>query len=940
MNSRINVPDNNGLFSDTVIRQLTAEKERVIDGEITILESVRSGIDPQNKKFHLKIEAYALSFAYAHNKILSLSNSRTRILAHQVESTHRIVNALNHRFLIADEVGLGKTIEAGLVIKEFIFRHGYRRILIVCPASLQVQWQNEMEEKFFEKFEIIDRRAVHSFRKEKGENANFWDSIEKGIVSIDFIKNPVMLEELSMSHFDAVVIDEAHRLRRDGLTATHAYEAGEILSNSSKAFLLLSATPFRGKLEELYFLVRLVDRNLLGPFQSFVNEYCSPDADLSRLRKKLSEVVIRRTKREVGGFTARRARTIRFELYPEERAFYDATTRYVAEEFNRAKQSQNRAIGFVMTVFQKLLDSSSFALCEALRKRRINLGILLDQAKLLGKANDSWDEFVESVEPELADNEEDRDASGSIIRTVDDIQSEIKTLDLLITLGLEVRRNKKAEKLCAIIESMKERGISKFLIFTQFRTTQEYLLRELSAYRVSLFHGSLDKDQKEDAMNHFREDAEILICTEAGGEGRNMQFCRVLLNYDLPWSPLKIEQRIGRVHRFGQKHDVLVYNFSTRDTVAERVLDVLTHKLHLFEESIGSPDIMLGQIEDEVNFSDLFMEMASGRRSKKSAEAEIDNALERARESFDKLSDLTVARRMDFNYDEYYRVTQKDRSYSNRQLECFILRARECIDEISLMIGTSDGRKLFPIRHIPGVEKHNKYGTFDSEKALLRPDLEFLAFGHPIVDRAIAASRERFFGGETGSLEIEYNRPFEGMVFFYSISFMSESDISELMAVVVDFDNKTFSVELERIERECLRSDSFVPITGEDGIRLSNRCREEADLLFSKARGRIFEKVDSKLWDLRDQLDMALDPEIEKVKESSDKQIIELTSNLERQELAMKCFGRDMRSAITRSKNKIIEAEKDRESLLSLYRRRLGVRSSITLIGSGICISK
>lgn len=297
-----------------------------------------------------------------------------------MESTHRIVNALKQRFLIADEVGLGKTIEAGLVIKEMIYKQGYSRILIVCPASLMFQWQNEMESKFNEKFIIMDRNVLRKAAKSVGEGGNPWKVHNKIICSLDFIKNKNFEENLSRCLWDFVIFDEAHRLRRDVNNSTLAYSMAEVISAKTKSLLLLSATPFRGKLEELFFLIGLIDKNTLGPFQSFYNEYCLDGADLSGLKRKLDQVVIRRTKNEVGGFTKRFARTIRFDLYPDERNLYDETTRYVAEEFNRAMQSENRAVGFVMTVFQKLLDSSSHALHVALTRRTKRLQELMDRA--------------------------------------------------------------------------------------------------------------------------------------------------------------------------------------------------------------------------------------------------------------------------------------------------------------------------------------------------------------------------------------------------------------------------------------------------------------------------------------------------------------------------------------------------------------------------------
>jgi ERCC4-related helicase len=930
------------LFSENAAE--SAEGLRaVIAHETDIIEHIRiHGIRP-DPRMRIRIGAYLLSLAYVNNKILSLSNSRTRILAHQVESTHRIVNALNQRFLIADEVGLGKTIEAGLVIKELVFRYRYRRILIVCPASLLIQWQNEMEEKFAERFEIIDRRTISRIRRSVDEGANPWEKIEKGICSIDFIKSESVLGEIAHVKWDAVIIDEAHRLRRDAQVSTQAYHAGEILSAGSRAFLLLTATPFRGKLEELYYLVRLADRNLLGPFQSFYNDYCVPDADISRLKEKLSSIVIRRTKMEVGGFTKRFARTIRFDFYPEERALYDATTRYVAEEFNRALATENRAIGFVMTVFQKLLDSSAYALLSALCNRRAHLITLLEKTNRHAAAiEDGYAEML-LLDPELVESEEfENEYAGNAVRkTADEIREEIATIDSLITLAESVRRTKKGEKLLEMIESLKGKGYSKFLIFTQFRTTQNYLAGLLSSFEVSVFNGSMNKDEKEDAIFQFQNSADILICTEAGGEGRNMQFCSVLFNYDLPWSPLKIEQRIGRIHRFGQKHDVAIYNFSTKDTVAERVLDVISRKLKLFEDSIGTPDIMLGQIEDEVRLTTLFMELSTGRRSRQSIEDELDRSVAAARASYEKLAGLTVTRKMDFNYDEYYKITQKDRAYSNKQLSQFIEQARKCTGEIDRYLGPRNGKTgLLPMRALPDGERHHAYGTFESEKALSRPDLDFLAFGHPVVDYVIAHCQSAAFGGMTGVVEIEHDRSFTGMVFYYLAIYMSVTETREVIPVVVDFDGTTFGFEIERIERECARNSGADPADESEYKAIAEHARVIIDDCAARARVRIREKIEHKLWDIRENLDLTIDPEIDKIRESYALQIRELEDQLDRQELQMKCSGKEMRGAIGRTRNRIAEATRERDASLAVYRRRLGIRCDVELLSAGVIVAK
>jgi len=933
---------NDDLFSyKAEYREKKDDTHDQIENEDKIKSIIRSEPISPDPRFLVKTESHLLQLAYTNNKILSLSNSRTRILAHQVESTHIIVNALKQRFLIADEVGLGKTIEGGLVLKELIYRYDYKRILIVAPAPLLYQWQSEMQSKFNEHFEILNRKVLKKAEAEVGEDGNPWYVHDRVICSIDFIKNDSFAQDIAQTKWDAVVFDEAHRLRRDSNNSTLAYNAAEIISEKTEALLLLSATPFRGKLEELYYLIALVDKNILGPFHSFYNEFCYEGADLSQLQKKLSTVIIRRTKNEIGGFTKRFAKTIKFELYPNERFLYDETTRYVAEEFNRALQEENRAVGFVMTVFQKLLDSSSYALSRALQNRMSKLKQIVSRAE-----SDELiiDNLLETIDPDLIDDSENIEdqVDASIKKTVSELKDEIKTLKRLVGIAERIDYNKKGEKLVELIGDLKKKGRKKFLIFTQFRTTQDYLKEILNNYNTVIFNGSMTAEQKEQAILDFKGDAEVLIATEAGGEGRNMQFCSILVNYDLPWSPLKVEQRIGRIHRFGQPQDVLIYNFSTSDTVAERILEVLSEKLRLFEESIGAPDIMLGEIEDELKLNNLFMEMVAGSKKKKNIDDEIDGRVEMARKSYEKLSDLTVTDKMDFNYDEYYRITLKERQFSNKRIENFINRLQETDDHSFASLGRKNKRnKLYAVK--PGQlgnKIKGKYGTFNSQTALDNENLEFLAFGHPIIDSLIDYCQDDKFGGFTGIRYIGYQRNFIGMLFNYVVEFESMTRVRKFMPVVIEPYGILDSSEIDEVELETIEQDFvFVPEIKRYGTFISDMVKK-TDELFAKSKERILDKVNKKSTEMTLDLDIHLDPEIEKISKSYELQIKELQDKLEIQTGQMKWYGKDMRGAITRTRNRIMKAEREKELQLSRYRGYMGIKSSIKLINAGIIICK
>ena len=922
------------LFAYAKIKEdINTESHAKIINEDFILNLLRSGQIECNGRFHCRTESYILQLAYDYNKILSLSNSRTRILAHQVESTHRIVNAINHRFLIADEVGLGKTIEAGLVIKELIYRHDYKRVLIACPASLLYQWQSEMKSKFNERFEIMDRRLMGKAGRAH-KNGNPWKAYNKIICSLDFMKNADFADDLASVKWDVVVFDEAHRLRRDAKTSTLVYNMAENLSKRTKALLLLSATPFRGKLEELYFLISLLDKNILGPFHSFFRDYCVDGSDILTLREKLSEVLIRRTKREIGGFTSRQAKTVKFDLYSDERLLYDETTKYVVEEFNRAIQTENRAIGFVMTIFQKLLDSSSFALYTALVKRRQRLMNMVEQAEL-GKPmpNEAMMQDCECDE-----SFEEEFSTEQIDKTIEELKLEIKTLSRLIEIAENIQTNKKGEKLLELITSLKKKSCKKFLIFTQFRTTQDYLAKLLSEHKTIVFNGSMSGEEKENAILDFKNNAEILIATEAGGEGRNMQFCNILINYDLPWSPLKIEQRIGRVHRFGQAKDVFIYNFSTAETVAERVLEVLTHKLKLFEDSIGAPDIMLGEIEDELNLDSLFMGFVAGNKKKKEIDAEIERQIFAARENYEKLSDLTVSGRMDFNYDEYYKITMKERQFSNRRIERFINMLKDEDEYCASFISEKHSvNKLYHVKQLE-VGGKTKYGTFDSQAALDNDNLEFLAFGHPVIDNLMEYSKSVDFGGYTGIKTVNFAKQCICLLCNYVVTFKSVHETKEFVTVAVPCTGSVDSYDLEELESISAETPAASTINNNSKKQIEEFL-PNIDSFAVLAKERLELKIARRISAMSDDLDFNIDPQLAKIRDSYDRTIKELEEKLELHQSRMKWYGNDLKSVITKVSNQIAKAKQEKENRLETYKGYLGIEYNVEMISAGFLIS-
>jgi superfamily II DNA or RNA helicase len=750
------------------------------------------------------LDAFRLRISHSFDHLSSLSNSRTRLLAHQIEAAHIVTSAVRPRFLIADEVGLGKTIEAGLVIKELMFRRGYENILICVPAPLVVQWQSEMRNRFNEHYTILDRTTFKDFMREKPVKARI-------IASIDFIKNSRYAEPVLKRKWDLAVFDEAHRLRRDYNKVTVAYSFAESIAQKCEALLLMSATPFRGKLEELYYLVRLIDPHVLGPMTTFMADEAQGRSDTKR---RLSQILIRRRKVDVGGFTKRHAQTIRFDLTAEERAFYDETTEYVKREYNLAMQSENRAVGFVMIVFQKLLDSSTAALLRALNNRKMML------ERLLGA---SFDAFESPDEDEWEDSEKPEDLVGRVRdrRSWSEMRKEVMIINRLLLLGRSIGTDRKLVKLKETLEILRSRGHTKFVLFTQFKSTVDYLCEELQGFRTVPFHGSLRMQEKEDAIARFRDSADILISTEAGGEGRNLQFANVLFNYDLPWSPLKVEQRIGRIHRFGQASDVYIFNFTTRDTVAERVLEVLQNKIKLFEDSIGPSDALLGAVQDEGDFQRDVMAFITSKKSKEEVDRELEARLATAKRGYAQLHTLISPSKMNFNWDDYYNFTKKERTITNHLLQVITLSyLREHPASGTLV---PQGRDFLLTQGTLA-----RAATFDSERALEKENLEFLALGHPLVEEAVDHYLAR--GHEKLIYTIQHKQC--GLLFVYSVHYSMGA--LELLPVFVPESNPDRAEILADIPIEggTTPPSSSIPVDAEELQYL----RRAANLAFEKAR--------------------------------------------------------------------------------------------------------
>ena len=574
---------------------------------------------------------------------MSLFDAAVDLNPHQIEAAlFALQSPLSKGVILADEVGLGKTIEAGIVLCQF-WAERKRRLLVICPASIRKQWALELSEKFNLPAVVLDAKA---YREAKRGSA---DPLSLGAVLImSFHFANTLREELKARAWDLVVIDEAHKLR-NAYRPSNKVGQGIRWATEDCRKLLLTATPLQNSLLELYGLSTLIDEHLFGDVNSFRSQYASAGSSLDALRQRLSGFCKRTLRNQVTEYiryTARRPITRPFQPTDDEHALYEAVSGFLQRDDSYALPQRQRHL--MALILRKLLASSSQAIAATLDTLRARLETLRDEraqsdpqsdaqfTEQLIEAEDIEDDLLDEI---LSDDEQGEEAEVPAV-TIDrqKLREEIDILQRLATWARAIGVDTKSQTLLRALEigfeQMTTTGAArKALIFTESRRTQEYLKThlELNGYRgqVVLFNGTnggpeataiyeswVEKnkgtgrasgsraiDVRTALIEHFRDEATILLATEAAAEGINLQFCSLVVNYDLPWNPQRIEQRIGRCHRYGQKHDVVVINFlNERNEADRRVLELLTEKFTLFNGVFGASDEVLGSIESGVDF--------------------------------------------------------------------------------------------------------------------------------------------------------------------------------------------------------------------------------------------------------------------------------------------------------------------------------------------------
>ncbi len=504
--------------------------------------------------FHLRRQAEAFRLASGFDRLVCLDACRIDHHPHQHDAALRALRDMRGRALLADEVGLGKTIEAGLVMKELFVRGLAHRALVLAPASLTGQWREELEAKFGEPFVVV----------KKPED---WNE-PRLIASLDLAKQPRHAAIALAQAYDLVVIDEAHKLKR------RTTQAHQFVGRLNKRYmLLLTATPVQNDLSELYALVNLLAEGQLGTPRHFESTYMDGrdprlPVNETALRERLAEVMIRHRRSTVGiKLPPRRAAIYHLTLPDDERALYDGLTDFIHDELDAHPDQLH--LRLTLAVLQRGLTSSPAAV-----------------ARTLGKLIAS---------PELAPDARSRLAGFEAMASA-------------IPVGRKVQ---------AVGELLARFPGEQLLVYTEFRRSQEAIAAHLAAlgHEVVVFHGSLDAAARAAAVEAFRGGARVMVSTESGAEGLNLQFCHMLANFDLPWNPMRVEQRIGRLHRLGQTRPVTILNLAFEDTIEGHLVELLARKIRLFELVVGELDLILGEMGEKRSFEDLVAQAWRTQRS-------------------------------------------------------------------------------------------------------------------------------------------------------------------------------------------------------------------------------------------------------------------------------------------------------------------------------------
>jgi len=710
-------------------------------------------------RFLLRLFNLQVKASYTGDSLQTAANFKIIPLPHQLLVVKYVLDQPSPRVLIADEVGLGKTIEAALVYEELKARGMVQRVLIVAPSGLCLQWQEELRQKFGEDFAIYDRETVQTLKQLHGQSTNIWTLKDRIITSLDFIKPKKMNEEIretlrrrrawhnehvseaaAQAAFDLVIFDEAHKLTKDMKgEETARFKVGKALAETVPCFLLLTATPHQGESVRFRYLLSLID-----PHRFYKGSDLNPE--------NVKAISVRNNKRAVVDFQGQRLFKQRITSLCRirrdkaediiELQLYEAVSQYVSEFYNLAEQQQNQTMMFLLLLYQRMVSSSSRAIWKSLSKRLAILNELkksLENEPVEGEMLELEADEIQDLVAEAQMIYLEKQQHQELLDNVQYLEMEIDLLQKLVDLARQAslgRNDAKLRTLLEIIDEFRSRENDpelKFIIFTEFVETQFYLnscLQNLG-YKTAMINGRMSAEEKQAAKEFFREEAPFLISTDAGGEGINLQFCRILINYDLPWNPMRLEQRIGRIDRIGQKYDVKVLNFQLEDTVEQKVRTVIEDKLERirleFNDGEDKLADILSTLEEEFSFEQIYID-AVQKRLQDAAQLDklAEDIYQRAVDMIDKGELALPFSQLEERYTVSAWELEKKGEEARRLLEGYLSLYGSSLQEYK-------GRQGVYYFDDPVSGKHWKNVIFHQSQALEKEECDLLGPGHHYI---------------------------------------------------------------------------------------------------------------------------------------------------------------------------------------------------------------
>ena len=713
----------------------------------------------------LALEAKRFRYAFKYDPILAVSVSKVDPLPHQIEAVYKYVLGKSRiRFMLAHDPGAGKTIMAGLIIKELKMRGDIRRVLIVVPGQLKEQWRWELQDKFDEDFTIVDRSSFAD-----DSRAEIWAG-ESLITSIDFAKQDDVISSMNGARFDLIIVDEAHKmsayLHGSSTSKTRRYMLGETLSVMSRHIMFLTATPHKGDTQNFRLLLDLLEPGF----------FATDDMMEESIKNQDNPLFLRRAKEDMVDFDGRPLFAPRSVMTPDvrlsapEKKLYNAMSRYITEQYNLATRSVKRHnITFALIILQRRFASSTFALLESLRRRRNKLRQMeggTGRKDAIRQAQAGSYGYTEGMTEKEQWDEEKRWELISMAKNKKELGMEIRILDNLITMAEKIIDDGYEAKLNQLKSTMKEMDRhhpeKKILVFTESRDTLNYLVRNIQSwgYSVNTIHGAMPAGERKDAEAVFRDRTRVMVATEAAGEGINLQFCHLMINYDLPWNPNRLEQRMGRIHRYGQRFPVSVFNLVAADTREGEIMQVLFEKLEEIKNAMGSDKIfdVISEVVQGKSLSQMLLDATVRARKqseiiselKDSVAADNDRVIDYMKDSLaTKYIDHTKLKGIREKALEMQMVPEYTRYLFGKILEAAGGRIDGNDDLASIQL---PGGILGPARTKHGRQILPSYEavTFDKKVRMAKPGIELITFGHPVFDAVLDWAEQEYSDAALG----------------------------------------------------------------------------------------------------------------------------------------------------------------------------------------------